>query len=169
MLKKITLFLGFLLLSENIYILSAQQQVIATAGGEGTVNGVNLQWTLGECVIAETDTQNTVRLTQGFQQPAYSVEIIDTTSDPVETTLFSGRLAVYPMPATDYLTIEFATETQVNFVVTLTDITGKALVREELSGSENRIDMQSFPAAVYVLTIFENDGKFIKSFKVTKQ
>jgi hypothetical protein len=166
MLKKIVFIWILLLVTGNASMLLAQQQVVATSGGEGTVNGINLQWTLGECVVASTEILNNIQLTQGFQQPAYKVEIIE--DNTTEIAGFSG-VKVFPIPATDYLTIDFDTEVQVNYVAILTDIDGKTVLKEELAGSENRIDMQQFPASVYVLTISDNNGKFLKSFKITKQ
>ncbi len=166
MFKKITYIFVILLLAGRVFILSAQQ-VVTTSGGEGTIDGINLQWTLGECVVATTVVQNNVQITQGFQQPAYLIEPIE--NDLTEITGFSGKLEVFPVPAKDYLTIRYETEEQVNYVAILTDINGKTILREELAGSENHIDMQKFLAGIYVLTISDSKGKFLKSFKITKQ
>lgn len=138
------------------------QQVVATAGGEGSVNGINLQWTLGECVIAQANAQNTVILTQGFQQSAYI-------KSGIPSVTFSGKLKVFPVPATDYITIDCKIDKPDAVTAVLTDINGKSFIKQELTGGVNRVNMQSASSGVYILTVTDRQGNFIKSFKITKQ
>ena len=163
MAKKLPLILSCLLACGITISLSAQQQVIANSGGEGTAADRNIQWTLGECVILSSAVVAGAQLTQGFQQPAYEVQTL------IEDPQLSFTLDVYPLPASDYLTIMVGTGGLSDLKAVLYDLNGKIVVQEDLSIEINRINMQPFAAAQYILNVTGNDGQILKSFKIVKQ
>ena len=62
------------------------------------------------------------------------------------------------------ITLEFEAES--NYIVTFADINGKALLRESLTGQTAQIDISSYPAGVYLLTI--DDGKRQNTVRVVR-
>ena len=70
----------------------------------------------------------------------------------------SIRWAVYPNPCTDYILIEGEEQGQ----IILYNICGQTLHQCEMSDNTCRIDMQSYPAGMYILSINQKNIKFIK-------
>jgi len=62
---------------------------------------------------------------------------------------------VYPNPTDGLFTVEFAVEA--TYIVTITDMAGKALLKQTVSDLTTQIDISSFSEGVYMLVI--NDGK----------
>jgi secreted PhoX family phosphatase len=83
-----------------------------------------------------------------------------------------GRIVrVYPQPAADKLTIQYHSLTEGTAIVTIRDISGKTLIRENRSLSKGTqsviINTGHLPGGVYLLTITDNEfqstsGRFIK-------
>ena len=163
MFKKPSLILSFLLACGIPISLSAQQQVVANSGGEGLSAGTNLQWTLGECVTQTSNVVAGTQITQGFQQPSYDVQTL------IEDPGLSFTLDVFPMPASDFLTIKVGSGGLLNLTAVFYDLNGKIVVQQDLSPGENRIDMHLLPAAQYILNVSDSNGKVLKSSKIVKQ
>ena len=66
-------------------------------------------------------------------------------------------LSVYPNPATNNVFIE--NEHAGILTITLNDITGKELMREQTSSSKTNIDISKFAAGVYAINIIKNEQK----------
>ncbi|MBN1417107.1 MAG: T9SS type A sorting domain-containing protein [Bacteroidales bacterium] len=163
MFKKLALIFSCLLVCGISVTVSAQQQVVANAGGEGSAAGINLQWTLGECVTKTSETIAETQLTQGFQQPSYEVETI------IEDPTLSFALEVFPVPASDFLTIRAGAGGLPGLLAVVYDLNGKIIIQQDLYAGENQIDMKPFPAAQYVLNITDSNGKLLKSIKIVKK
>jgi len=161
--KKLLLHLSCLLALGISVPLSAQQQVVANAGGEGLAAGTNLQWTLGECLTQTSDVVAGAQLTQGFQQPSYEIQSV------VEDPDLSFAIDVFPMPASDFLIIKTGSDGSPGLTAVFYDLDGRIMVRQDLHIGENTVDMQPFPAAPYVLNVSDVNGKLLKSFKIVKQ
>ena len=88
-------FIGTLAYGQNDTI---SRQVIATAGGDTTVNGVSVSWTLGEVAIETiANEDSTVILTQGFQQGEY---VITSIGEPFSNEF---EINIYPKTTASYL------------------------------------------------------------------
>jgi len=71
---------------------------------------------------------------------------------------------VYPNPTYDAVTLQF--EVIGEYLVTLSDISGKILLRQTTGDQSMRLDMSSFPKGVYLLTI--DDGKRHNTTRIVK-
>ncbi len=137
-----------------------EREVAATAGGTQQASGFgSLHWTLGEPVI-ETRTQGSVRLTQGFHQLQVS------TVDAAEPEAGSLALNVFPNPTANILHVEAAHSGPLDWQ--LLDVSGRLLAAQTLRDVGGlSIDLQPFPAGVYLLRIGGGQHT-VRTFKVVK-
>ena len=73
--------------------------------------------------------------------------------------------SVYPNPTDGAVTLQF--ETAGEYVITITDITGKILLRQTASDQTVRLYISHFPVGVYLLTI--DDGQRQSVVRVVKE
>ncbi|MCL1932446.1 MAG: T9SS type A sorting domain-containing protein [Candidatus Azobacteroides sp.] len=71
---------------------------------------------------------------------------------------------IFSNPTDGIITLNF--ETAGEYRISLSDMRGKTLLRQDFSGSTARIDIRNYPSSVYLLTI--NDGKRQKTVRVIK-
>jgi len=72
---------------------------------------------------------------------------------------------VYPNPSNGLITLQF--EVYGTYLVTLHDILGKTMFRKAVIGENGQMDISSYPAGVYLLTI--DDGKRQNTLRVVKK
>jgi len=156
--KKI--FISFFLTCFAVYGHSQTQQVVASSGGTGQFNDTNIEWTLGETVIATLSSDNML-ITQGFQQPELTVTVIKSDHD------MPGVLEAYPNPTNDLLMIEVENKEFIDFQYVLYDMNGKVLEKKALISTVTGIAMNNHPPGVYLLKITQSD-KEIKMFEIVK-
>jgi hypothetical protein len=154
------LFLCWVVLCQPVQAQHIEREVAATAGGTQQALGFgSLQWTLGEPVI-ETRTQGSVRLTQGFHQ------LFVTTVDTGEPEAGSLVFNVFPNPTASTLHIETAHSGSLDWQ--LLDVSGRLLATQSLQNADDpSIDLQAFPAGVYLLRIGSGPNA-MRTFKVVK-
>jgi len=120
------------------------------------------EWTLNGTVVTGNST-NTYTLanisaaatvTVSFERATNSAEIPDT---PIAI--------VYPNPTDGLFTLEFDTDGVYN--LTLTDMSGKVLFYETVSGQSVQIDITNYFAGVYLLKI--NNGKGQTTKRIVKE
>ncbi|TDY11926.1 T9SS type A sorting domain-containing protein [Meridianimaribacter flavus] len=75
------------------------------------------------------------------------------------------EINIYPIPATDELTIE--NTTQQDFALQLFDINGKLIKVEQLLNYRNNLDVSSFNSGVYILKLSNQSGVYTK--RIIKQ
>lgn len=78
-----------------------------------------------------------------------------------ENTL-EQNLQVYPNPFSTSLTINIEGGFEKNANVTITDITGKVVLTEELNGSKNQLNLTSLEKGIYFAEIRSNNSKAVK-------
>ncbi len=80
-----------------------------------------------------------------------NTSFVNSTSPPVEVDLF--EMNIYPNPASDYINIDFNTNTNNNAQVIITDINGKVIKEENISYEKGfnhrRIDLQDMISGTY--------------------
>ena len=76
----------------------------------------------------------------------------------------SSPLQVYPNPTNGKLTLEF--ETAGGRSVTISDLSGKILLRQSINDQTMRMDISDYPAGAYLLTV--NDGKQQNTTRIIK-
>lgn len=85
------------------------------------------------------------------------------------TGIEAGEVLVkaYPNPATDYITVQLS-DKQVPVAATLYDNRGRKLYNAQLS-TTSRIDLTSYPAGIYVLTVVNSSNGSKQQVKIVKQ
>jgi hypothetical protein len=162
--KKLLLFLVSCLFVGSLYSQSISSSVIASAGGDQTVGGISLSWTLGE-LATETLTSANLILTQGFQQGYFEITAID---DPLSNRI---DLKVFPNPAIDYINILIEDKDVKNVKLELYNLEGKLIYNEqwENSGSAHQLQLSNFSSSQYILKIFDDQSGKVQSFKIIKR
>lgn len=139
-------------------------QVIATAGNYAENGGYSVSWTIGEPVIA-TATNGGTTLTQGFQQPSYN--IVSVTSGKIN----GFEVNVYPNPASDFIIIDWTTDSESTLEISLFDLAGKLISMQSYSASQDKvsINMSRLASAQYILEVKETAGSAAKIFQIFKK
>ncbi len=141
---------------------SIQKQVFGSAGDTDSIAGYQVNWTIGES-ITEKFTGTNFIITQGFQQPYYTVRTI------LETEEIDFTLKIFPNPTRDYLNIEINNDTPEKFLLILSGMEGKTLSEAEIiSGGPYRMDLTSFGSNLMFLKIINNRSKQTTSLKIIK-
>ena len=97
---KVSLIIGLLVCLYPItFAQSITPELKCSAGGSGNINGISVQYSLGEPLVS-TKTGPTTQLTEGFQQPEKS------SAESVPE--FEIKADIYPNPFTDRITINWA-------------------------------------------------------------
>ncbi|MBN1180691.1 MAG: T9SS type A sorting domain-containing protein [Bacteroidales bacterium] len=154
---KLVIKMGILLFFCN----TGNSQELVSNGGDNfeTLTG-SISWSLGEIAI-ETLSADSIVLTQGFQQSCITIGALHKYSEEIRV-----QCRVYPVPATDYITVEMD-EYHAKFYLVLYDICGEEVIRERIKSQETKIVLNHLPASDYILRIISNE-KIIKSFKIIK-
>lgn len=155
--NKHQLFTGLLLL---LAFGSQAQNVTATSGGEGSVGGMNVDYTVGEVFITTHQNGNSI-LTQGFHQPYYTiVAVIE--NFPV------GTLKVSPNPTTSILQVQFEQINLESIFISLSDITGKVIKTSRVTAQIWETDLSSYESGLYLLNVTDRKSHKSNSFKIFK-
>jgi hypothetical protein len=82
-------------------------------------------------------------------------------------TRASNGLKISPNPATDKISIELKTaEGKINGTVIVSGISGQELLRLQMLGSTDEIDVASIPPGLYLVKLMNDEkcvtGKFVK-------
>lgn len=68
------------------------------------------------------------------------------------------NMRVVPNPASDYINISFATMPQGTLNASITDVTGKTLIRSAITTTNNSINITSLAKGIYYLTVSDATG-----------
>ena len=124
---------------------SIEREVIATQGAYETSEDMTVSWTLGETLTSSSRPD----ITEGFQQPAFEVEVIPTQeSSSLVTT-------AYPNPTSGMLTIETSglNSTQ---DITVWDGAGRELLNLKSADPTTRIDMSKYASGQYFIRVTDH-------------
>ena len=159
--KKVTIIGLCVLNFASIYAQSVAPAVNASSGGYYTGNDATLSWTIGEGVV-ETFTGLNSILTQGFQQPKYTITSIEKAAN------LDYKISVYPNPTSDLIKVEIESLDNFYFRVELIDLQGKRLHQQNMSGQNNTLDLQQYATGIYILKVFMNVNEFLQSYRISK-
>ena len=148
-------FIAFSLLVGSITAFG--QEVVASQGDTYSNGSGSIDFTIGEVVIS-TVSDATNEITQGFHQTMW---------DFVGLEDFDANFAVsiFPNPAQDVLTIQATAFEDVTFI--LTDAAGRIVMRDILTGELTPLDVASFEAGTYNLSL-EKASRTLKTFRLIK-
>lgn len=157
--KLLLLFLLSFSISINAQTISPE--VIATSGDYYTSSSVSLSWTLGEMIV-ETFSSSSIILTQGFQQPYYSlVSIVENTNQELDIEFF-------PNPVIDFFTIRINSEPDTEVIIEIIDIQGKLLFTTQTHEKLTKIDLSNYSGNIYILSIQNTENEQYSIYKIIK-
>ena len=143
---------------------SLDRQVIASAGDFASAGNVQLSWTLGEVAVTTGSSGNLV-ITQGFQQAdGMAVGIQSPVND------FSAML--FPNPTQDVVILSLSSKEVQEVHMQWMNMLGQDIGQGETvtinRETSREYDLSSYAAGTYFLVLRDEQGRFIKSFKVQK-
>ena len=153
------LFIMLLFLSAGA--LTAQLQVISSAGGVAENSNGSISWTLGETVAGTLEGSDGI-IDQGFQQS--NLEVTTAVEGPDDLDI---QTAAYPNPVQNQLTVEVQNQENLALHFQLFDLNGKLLQEEPVEASKFTLNLSEHPAGQYILQI-RSDQELIKSFNIVK-
>jgi hypothetical protein len=133
------------------------QEVLATQGDSYSNASANIDFTIGEVIVA-TGTDGTNDLTQGFHQTNWNFLGVEDFAPDYEASIF-------PNPTSDVLNIR--TSTFENVTYTLYDAQGKLVMQDVLSADQTPIQVSQLAPGSYSLTL-NNETQNLKTFKLIK-
>ena len=142
---------------------SVSPEVLGAAGDVATGTTINVSYTIGEPVV-ETATGTATILTQGFQQPDYTIVAVD---DPGGSDVVA---TLFPNPTSANLYVRIEAPTEDIYQVELMDIQGQILVRESMEGQSFReeLELGDLAAGTYFVRILSTTNSFHQTFRVTR-
>lgn len=152
----IALFTAFII---NASAQQTSPEIISTAGNYDSNTNNAISWTIGELII-ETENNSSNTLTQGFHQNNYIIT-------DFEDSDLDYQISVFPNPTTNHIFVKMNKEE--NFQVYLYDLNGKLLYHSKNENQTAQIDMSIFAKASYILSLYNTENQFIKSYKIIKQ
>jgi len=156
----------FLTFAFSLSTVSAQESVNAT-GGDASGSGGSASYTVGQ-VACQTLIGTGGLVMSGVQQPYEITEV----TGLEEAEGINLSISAYPNPAADYLILEIEGDVQMQFIVSLYDMSGKLLQSENITSNQTSIAMGNLlPGTYFVKVIVKTQGlayQEVKTFKVIK-
>ncbi len=142
-----------ILIPLGISAQSLDNWVIGSAGESSALARINLSWTLGEPNTA-TLKKNGLMFTEGFHQSYLEVRELNL----FQPVLKDFKIQVFPNPTADHVQVNFGDNLPLDFDLRLLDSKGKLLQYQHYqNASEVSINLESYPASVYLISIQIND------------
>ena len=142
------LFTGGVLSQKSLEIKEEyqNQSVIRAAANVYESSEGSIIWTIGDAVmILITDDDSSTEL------------------DVVEF-----KISTYPNPSFERLYISHNSQENETLTITIYDLFGRQLIKEQLFNNQNEINVQKLPSALYAVIITNATGQLVKSFKIIK-
>lgn len=156
--KKLKASILFLIFNGAIHA----QEAILSAGHDAGSSGGTISYSIGQ-VVYTTHSGTTGSVAQGVQQPFEIMTVVG-----IEVKEIQLEMSAYPNPTTHFLTLKIENYPQKNLNFQLTDINGKIISSDRITGEYTQISMSEFPAASYFLLV-KNDDQLVKNFKIIKK
>ena len=153
----------------SIHALSIPaQQVLSNAGNHLTNQQVGIAFTLGEAVVETVASSSTIA-TQGFHQPIDVSPVTAINSDPDKDPidLDGSEIVVFPNPFQEELHIQIG-EDQLQYSFFLHDEIGRNLNSGSLVNGETTIDLSNLASGNYMISVMNELGRRIRSFRIVK-
>lgn len=159
--RLIKIFSGIFFLIIMNYFCTYSQESSVTAGGEAVGSGGTASYSIGQVFYITNFSENHSEA-QGVQQP-YEISIVAS----IDQLEFNLNLSAFPNPTSDFLTLQIDDNYPDNLKFNLFDSHGRLLSVQQINNERTEINMQSFPPAVYFLSVLQNNRE-IKTFKIIK-
>ncbi len=96
-----------------------------------------------------------------------SLSLVDTTTIGMSEQILNASIAIYPNPANDHVTLSRSVNVSGSLSVSLIDITGKQLIRFNMTEPKQTIDVSKFTSGIYMLRF--QKGKAVITKKIIIQ
>lgn len=139
-------------------------QVVASTGNVAVQQGRTYAYTVGEVVIF-TGSFDDFKFTQGFHQPEHTkIVSVD------QPELADWNISIFPNPVTDRLTVRFAPEKGSPLRVTVTDLSGRIIVADQLLNEPDgsQLDCTAWQPGVYFLQIRDPQSRAAATARVVR-
>ena len=156
--KKLKASILFLIFNGAIH---AQEAILSAGHDAGGTSGT-VSYSIGQ-VVYTTHSGTTGSVAQGVQQPFEIMTVVG-----IEVKEIQLEMSAYPNPTTHFLTLKIENYPQKNLNFQLTDINGKIISSDRITGEYTQISMSEFPAASY-FQLVKSDDQLVKNFKIIKK
>ena len=160
---KLISIIGFIICCCSINAQTISRSAIVSAGGTNEM----LSFSVGETVI-ETVISGTIVLTQGFQQS-------DDANAPAVTHIDEKDIVnfkVYPNPSTGLFFLEFDSESNIQFLISIIDVQGRGIIEERKIQTNTKsiieFDLSEFEEGNYFLMLKNSNGEVLESISIIK-
>lgn len=157
--KKQNATLAFILL--GLGSVFAQESPVSASGTIIGSNG-NISYTVGQLVYT-TSIGSNGSVAQGIQQPYEIRPILGTDNFNINL-----QMKVYPNPTVNFLSLEINNYDIETMSYQLFDLNGRLITNNKILVDITSINLQQYPAAIYLLKVLHNDIE-IKTFKIIKK
>lgn len=158
--NKIYLLLPLCFLS---FFSQAQDRIVSSGGDASDITG-SVSFSVGQ-INGNSFFATKGSVSEGVQQP---FEINDIITIGVENPDWINlTMSVYPNPTIESIQLHIEKEGLKDFSYSLFDLSGKLLLKENISNSLSLIDMSTFSTGAYILDVYQENKK-LKAFKIIK-
>ncbi|HEY9259147.1 T9SS type A sorting domain-containing protein [Chitinophaga sp.] len=142
--------------------VTLNRQVVANAGGNGVVQNIQIQYTVGEAIVLPITNGKTL-LTQGFQQPEESPKVLGGIN-PVKSYI------LFPNPAVTSTKIQFDLLSNVNITLEVINPAGQTIYHQYLQLGVGRstvvLPVNHFAAGIYTVMLNVSGNIFFEKLIV---
>lgn len=142
-----------------------ERQVVASGGQSASSANLQLDYTIGEAVVATHSSANLI-LTQGFQQP---------TQKPVGIAVpeWNADIKAFPNPTADAVILEVSSSDRLDLLVEVFDIQGRQVpgtgIRMNVDGTATTtLDFSAMAAGQYLVRLRDTTSKLHRTITVQK-
>ncbi len=152
-------FISFHLISQSL-----SPSVLSVQEGFYQINGIVIEWTLGE-YLTETVTPGDKIFTQGFHQPFLKIVNYDE-----EDQASLVNIAIFPNPVYSILNIQIHKDFNYPGEINLFDSAGNFLKFISVFENEQNIpfDMTYLASGIYLLSISDSLGTNVATYRIIK-
>lgn len=127
------------------------RSVVASTGGSAQVGNTLVQFTIGEPAVT-TFTSSRLVLTQGFQQPEFTL--------PNILVPVVGNMRVFPNPAASYTKIDFDLLADAKVLINLVNNAGQIVHARAVNSMAGKLEyilpLSSFSPGIYHVVLYVN-------------
>ncbi len=149
----------------EVFTYDANHFLIETLKSDWNIASTSYETNSRELITNDEEGNPIEMITQSYLFGSWVNSTRDRRTYPDCLTLSDEEVAfeeinIYPIPATDELTIE--NTTQQDFALQLFDINGKLIKAEQLLNYRNNLDVSSLNSGVYILKLSNQSGVYTK-------
>lgn len=160
--KNTFLLLAMFGISQVAFMQTLSRTALSSGSNAHESSDTQISWTLGE-VMSETYSGSDNILSQGFNQPQYEVEMVNTNLTSTES------ISVYPVPASDYIQVNYVSPRSNELSAALFNTEGQKVLEQTYNKGNFKMNLESLSPAVYILKIFDQNSRLIQSTKIIKE